>query len=784
MWKNLINLNFKTMFFKHYYFLSKKTRSQIHVLNNIQLDKLILFLKINKITKHYKFLLFLGSLNEIFKRLIYIQLKEAQYLSIIASCNNFLVEMNTGEGKTFVIINTIIWNAINNRIIHFMSSNSYLLLRDYRAVYSLYDKYNITHKIIPTNTNTSLADLKYNLNQVYYGTPQSFGFIFLKDINKVYNSNKLIYDTLVLDEMDYCFYEILPTPLIISTNIFSKLDEYIDLFFFLKGKSNINFLNNYKYLTQLYRTISTYLFYKKNKNYVPIHDIITNKWIYILSMYENSVLNLKKGIDYINTKKEIYLLDKWTGRLLKNHSYSSGIQECLEVYENITPKYKSITINKLDLLDYLYLYRKIIGFSGTLGKKSDFSKLKYNFFIFKASNSFKSMRLQHSILSIPTNFYINYIKDISFFHYQKKQPKLLYSENLHTLKSYYTFLKKNIIFDKVLFNFINAFSLHNESNLIPKLGRYNNKALSNYVTSRGTDIPFGFNNYKNYYLEITIVNLLGGLYLHFYDIPISNKIFNQLIGRTGRQKNTGEVRSLISLNNQRIRFFKNQFSKFFIWNQLDFNRNIEISIQSNKEYTHGLKKIEINNNSNNIKYNFNSIYNKLYYNELSTQYISMPIIVKYIHYSNIEYNFLKKQLTKFLFIDKSYKLFIKKLNYIYNIHIPFTTNILINSFYSYNQSLLNFLLLLSFKQHIYKNNFQYVYSIWYNTYIKLYRFLINQQNIFNLKKQTPIISLNKDISQQKYLELIILLMTLQYILKKYIISNIMIYNRIRSQYTK
>lgn len=110
MLQNFIEIrnNILTFFLKKYFISQDQMRYQVHLLNFIQIRKLIFLLKKLILKKEIKFILFLSLSNEIFKRILYIQLKKNQLFAALGAANNFLIEMNTGEGKTFVILLTIL----------------------------------------------------------------------------------------------------------------------------------------------------------------------------------------------------------------------------------------------------------------------------------------------------------------------------------------------------------------------------------------------------------------------------------------------------------------------------------------------------------------------------------------------------------------------------------------------------------------------------------------------------------------------------------------------------
>lgn len=498
-----------------------------------------------------------------------------------------------------------------------MSVNNYLLSRDYNVAKNIYIFYNFTNFII--NSDTNALNLQ---SQIFYGTPQNFGFLFLKNSFNPFQLKHFIFDILILDEMDYILYEILNTPLILSNSFQMKLYNYLDLYFFFNTQKLLPLRKVTSSFSQIYYNTFFFFFFKENKNYLPIIDFVTIKWFYIYYLYNYSIKNVTKGIDYIISNKNILILDTLTGRILKNHTFSNGIQESIEIKENLSPSTKSNSSMTLDLFYYFYLYKKIFGFSGTLGEEASLDLFKHNFHIYAIRTQYKSLRLDHSVLVLSTFYYKDNIQDLFFFINQKKQPKILFFENLKMINYFYNFIRKNILIQFNNYSFINAFSIKNESELIPKIGLFNTLSISTNITSRGTDIPIGFHDLKSYYLEISIINMLGGLFLYFYDIPKSERIFKQLQGRTGRQKNDGESKTIISLNNKFLKNNLNQIIKIFYSKILIHFNSTQMSIIDNTQYY-----INILKNINTLKltgfkqnkdlpFTFDSLYNKLYFNQI------------------------------------------------------------------------------------------------------------------------------------------------------------------------
>ncbi|QTJ62930.1 preprotein translocase subunit SecA [Candidatus Nardonella dryophthoridicola] len=604
---------------------------------------------------------------EAVRRIYGIKYYDVQILGGLALNYGCVIEMSTGEGKTLTSVLPAYLNSLTGDGVHIVTINEYLAKRDFNSNKKIFNFLGLSVGLNISNINTFEKIKEYN-NDIVYGTNNEFCFDYLKD-NLVLNiknkvQNKLNY--VIIDEIDSILIDESITPLIISgksiddSTIYKNINKFIYLFDINNTLNNkfykIDFLNKNIYYTSLgYNLIEDIIFNLKlinnKKKLYYKNNIIFIK--YVTSLIK-SYLFFKKNIDYIIKNNKIILIDQNTGRLCKNKRISDGIHQAIEAKENVKILEENINIASITFQNYFKLYKKISGMTGTAYTEKEEFKYIYGLNTIKIPSNKPLIRKDlNDIFFINEESKIKYIINDIKKCIKKNRPVLIGTISIEKSELISLYLKKN----NIPHNLLNAKNYEIEAKIISKVGKPGNVTIATNIAGRGTDIILGgdynlFN--RNIWIKNNnIVKKSGGLYIIGTERFDSRRIDNQLIGRSGRQGDPGSSRFYLSLEDK-------LFSKI-INNNI---KNIINNIKDNKKFfikNKFISKMIYNIQKSIEKKNFQLRKQILIYDNIFD--IQRNIIYKIRNYilCNCIYNMYKK--FKLFFILKILKKYINKKSY-------------------------------------------------------------------------------------------------------------------------
>src|SRR5690606_38752550 len=72
-----------------------------------------------------------------------------------------------------------------------------------------------------------------------------------------------------------------------------------------------------------------------------------------------------KDKEYVVKNGEIIIVDEFTGRMLQGRRYSGGLHQAIEAKEGVIVQQESRTYAKISIQNYIRLYQKVAGMTGT-----------------------------------------------------------------------------------------------------------------------------------------------------------------------------------------------------------------------------------------------------------------------------------------------------------------------------------------------------------------------------------------------------------------------------------
>ncbi|XP_044732130.1 uncharacterized protein LOC123295001 [Chrysoperla carnea] len=507
----------------------------------------------------------LAVLNRAFELCIGHALRLPQILALIlfnqkSSDSGLLCQIQTGEGKTYIIAATAILKILleNKNSIDIITSNNVLARHAVSATKNLYQLFNIT---VDINTEFK-SDQKacYNAN-VVYGSMSDFQFDFLNhDFNGLGTRMNRKFEYVILDEVDNMLIdnggniaklaEIFPG---MENLIYIYIEIWKDLNIFInKTFDDINIkpdkeliqckISEWKNLIQnkIENNIESFL--------IPLHlmEYVQNvlpKWIdnAIYAKYDcieniHYVIQTENKDDYEQIIVPVDYTN--TGVTLKNTMWSHGLHQFLQLKHNLQVHAENLTSCCISNYAYIRKYgTNLIGLTGTIGGEGEQDLLKAIYQVdFISLPTFKVKQFEkYPEIIVPDIEWLDKIIEQCFYMLLQKRAVLVVCLTIADANDVYNELiqLKSTYID--LNPTIQKYLSENESHVTDEFIDSGTIIVATNIAGRGTD----FKTTKQ--LEDH-----GGLHICVTFCPESKRVQDQVFYRTSRQGNKGSAGLILS----------------------------------------------------------------------------------------------------------------------------------------------------------------------------------------------------------------------------------------------
>lgn len=143
---------------------------------------------------------------------------DVQFLGAIALHHGYVIEMQTGEGKTLTACLPQYLNALTGQAVHIVTANDYLASRDCEWVGAIHRYLGLTTGVLRQEEGFEERKSAYACDLVY-GTASEFGFDYLRDNSVATRKEEQVqrgFSFALIDEVDSILIDEARTPLIIS----------------------------------------------------------------------------------------------------------------------------------------------------------------------------------------------------------------------------------------------------------------------------------------------------------------------------------------------------------------------------------------------------------------------------------------------------------------------------------------------------------------------------------------------------------------------------------------
>lgn len=483
------------------------------------------------------------------KRTIGLQPYDVQIMAAIALHERFLIEQQTGEGKTLSAVMPAYLNALTGESVHVLTFNDYLARRDAEWMGPIYRFLGLTVQSI--QGDMSLAEKREGYAaDVTYVTAKEAGFDYLRDTLALELSEMVHrpFHYVIVDEADSLLLDEARVPLVIAGESESS---GIDDFTFAEVARQLRQEKHYEF-DEFQRNV--YLIEAgaaKAEALLGCDNLYDPHNAHLLTSL-NCALHvetlMKKDIDYIVRDGKIELVEEYTGRVAENRYLPDGLQAALAAKEGLHWRSGGKILGTITIQHFISLYPKICGMTATaLASATDFKDI-YALQVLQIPPNLPNRRVDypHRIFTHKEAKLKALVQEIYSVH-RDGRPILIGTSSVEESDQ----LAQALAAAGVPCHVLNAKNDAEEAEIIAQAGKFGAVTVSTNMAGRGVDIKLGGGDEE----QAEVVAKLGGLYVIGTCVNESVRIDNQLRGRSGRQGDPGSSRFFVSLEDELLRRF-------------------------------------------------------------------------------------------------------------------------------------------------------------------------------------------------------------------------------------
>ncbi len=468
-----------------------------------------------------------------------------------------IVEMATGEGKTITTLIPAVLVALTGTPVHVITVNNYLAARDAETLAPVLGAHGFTHGVITEETEHHLRPGIYG-SDIVFSTNSDVAFDYLRDrlatgrdrtalatlarrvlgVDGGRDAARIVTRGLgfaVIDEVDSILIDEAQTPLIITAE--------------RPGGDEARSAD--EMMLALAATLEEGVHYRLDRKarsvrlLPPVDDVLAGlvppspALVPEMARREAIVQALSalylylRDEHYILTEDGLALVDEFTGRVMTDRQWQSGLHQMVEAKERVE---RSGTRETLAQITYQTFFARYLWFAGMTGTASEVAR---------------ELRLSHgrAVLRVPTHRRVRRrtARTRLFGRSERRwiavakaaakmaargRPVLIGTRSVAASEDIAERLSQAGQTPVVL----NARQDADEAAIVAEAGQAGRITVATNMAGRGTDIPVPAD-----------IEARGGLHVIVTEFHSSSRIDRQLIGRTGRQGQRGSAAAYVSL---------------------------------------------------------------------------------------------------------------------------------------------------------------------------------------------------------------------------------------------
>jgi preprotein translocase subunit SecA len=489
-----------------------------------------------------------------------------QLLGGAAMMGGALAEMETGEGKTLTALLPAITAALMGRPVHIITVNDYLARRDAEQLAPVYNALGLSvglveHGQLPEERQRAYA------SDVTYCTNKELVFDYLRDrlalgprragarllIDEIFKSGfaghhqPLLLRGLhfaIVDEADSVLIDEARTPLILSgmqeeaENAAGLYETALDIARRLVPGEEFHVRANEK---------SIRLTACGEGQIAKLAGGLPGLWAIRrareeLVQHALAALHLYRcDVQYIVADGKVQIVDEYTGRVMPDRSWESGIHQLIEAKEHCAITERRKTLAQITYQRFFRRYMHLCGMTGTAIEPAGELYGIYGLRVVRIPTNRPLRRTNSGTRVLPTaELKWNAVVKSAYSAARTGRSVLVGTRSVEASEHISQLLCRAGLEPVVL----NARQDHEEAEIIARAGQPGRVTVATNMAGRGTDIQLH-----------PAVRDAGGLHVVLTEYHESRRIDRQLFGRAGRQGDPGSYESIVALDDELFRRF-------------------------------------------------------------------------------------------------------------------------------------------------------------------------------------------------------------------------------------
>lgn len=480
----------------------------------------------------------------------------SQLTAGLALLQGQLVEMATGEGKTFAATLPACTVALAGYPVHVITVNDYLASRDAETMGPLYRFLGLSVGIVIQGMPKAARRDAY-AQAITYCTNKELAFDYLRDrvalegrdsrlhlaLSRLHDveasDDKLVLRGLyygIVDEADSVFIDEARTPLILSATgrISDQADHCEFALDFARGLSV-----GEDYAFDGFQRTATLL--EQGKVKLDAFSVgLTGLWTSMRAREEmvnqalRALLLYHPDQQYVVSDGKVKIIDESTGRIMPDRSWEQGLHQMIEAKEGCTLTERRETLARLTYQRLFRRYVRLAGMTGTATEVAREIRSVYRLDVVRIPlHKPLCRRYYPPTVCVTLDEKWQRVAEVTKrMAMRERRPVLIGTRSVMASEQISAVLKAHGIVHALL----NAKQDKSEAEVIAQAGQPGHVTVATNMAGRGTDISLGSG-----------VAEIGGLHVILTEYHESRRIDRQLFGRCARQGDPGSCEAIVSL---------------------------------------------------------------------------------------------------------------------------------------------------------------------------------------------------------------------------------------------
>lgn len=468
-----------------------------------------------------------------FKLIYDIEIYQVQIDAAIAMFKGNLIDMKTGEGKTIAAILTAYLHSLTGQTCHIITVNDYLVKRDFTYASKIFKLLGVRCGYITReSTKESRKDI-YRCNVVYL-TNYTLCADYISNLICTTKDDILPIrmEQLIIDEADSILIDYGSIPVLTSYNIdidkerVKKVMRFVETLdsddvYLCEDDGNYHLTEKGIAAAIKYFNLNDYFSTENKCLRMMVLDAMKARYIY------------KKDVHYTVLNDKIYILNKNNGYIDKDIRLLYYQHQFLEEKEHVPVLHATKPGYMITYQELFSRYEQFTGMSGTLFSERRYIKDVYGKQVVNIQLRNPSLRIDHKDI-IQENkaarnlVAIGLIKETVLLN----RPVLIMTNNISEAEIF----SKELQIAGIQHQLISGKNEYEQANIISEAGKCKRVTVATNLIGRGVDIKVEED-----------ANEAGGLLIIALERFSSNRIDDQVRGRTARQGAPGETQFIVSL---------------------------------------------------------------------------------------------------------------------------------------------------------------------------------------------------------------------------------------------